>query len=226
MDFENVAYYLASFVIGSAAGLPKARLEFRDSDFWDLVSRGILSGFLCFGIVSCCGWWLGDDNLNRPGLLGLGALGVNPEEDPERASRLTEQRGLPERVIPDAVLQTIKAGKPWFTISFNNELERLTRTQSIQDMLQLVNSVTAIAALNPDIVMAVNWYKLLSDINSNLSEQNQILLSEEEFSEVIAQKAQAMQAQMQAQAGQAEAAAGKDMAQANKSNAEAQKARA
>ena len=159
-------------------------------------------------------------------LLGLGALGVNPEEDPERASRLTEQRGLPERVIPDAVLQTIKAGKPWFTISFNNELERLTRTQSIQDMLQLINSVTAIAALNPDIVMAVNWYKLLSDINSNLSEQNQILLSEEEFSEVIAQKAQDMRAQMQAQAGQAEAAAGKDMAQANKSNAEAQKARA
>ena len=154
-------------------------------------------------------------------LLSLGALGVDPEAEPERAQRLIRDRGAPERVIPEAVMQVIKSGKPWFEIEFNNELERLTRTQSLQDMLQLINAVTAIAALNPDIVEAIDWYKLLEDINSNLSEQNQILLSEKEFRARIEQKAQVMAAQMALAAQESGAKANKDAAQADKADAEA-----
>jgi hypothetical protein len=157
-------------------------------------------------------------------LMGLGALGIDPQKEPDRASFVSRERGLGERVIPDAVLQVMESGMPWYTISFNNELERLTRTQSLQDMMQLINSVTVIAALYPDIIMAIDWYKMLVDINSNLSEQNQILLSEDKFREGIEAKAQAMQAQMEAQMGQAQAGTSKDMAQANKADAEAQKA--
>lgn len=158
-------------------------------------------------------------------LMSLGALGIDPLAEPERAEFVARQRGLPERVIPEAVMEVINSGKPWYKISFNNELERLTRTQALQDMMQLINSVTVIAALYPDIIMAIDWYRLLVDINTNLSEQNQILLSEEEFRVAIEARAQAIQAQMAAQAGQAQASAEKDMAQANKADAEAQKAR-
>lgn len=158
-------------------------------------------------------------------LLNLGALGVDPIAEPERANFLIRERGLQERVIPEAVMKVIESGKPWYEISFNNELERLTRTQALQDMMQLINSVTVIAALYPDIIMAIDWYQMLVDINTNLSEQNQILLSEDEFREQIAQRAQMMQAQMMMQAGQAGAAIEKDTAQASKANAEAQKAR-
>ena len=158
-------------------------------------------------------------------LFSLGALGVNPYEEPERAQFLVQERGLPERVIPEAVMRVIEKGKPWYTISFNNELERLTKTQAIQDMIQLINSVALIASLEPNIILAVNWYQLLADINENLPEQNQILLSEDEFSQLVAQRAQAMQAAMMAEAGQAQASTQKELAQADKAGAEAQQTR-
>jgi hypothetical protein len=153
-------------------------------------------------------------------LMSLGELGVNPAQDKERAKALFE-RGKNNRVIPEAVLEVIKSGKAWFEIKYNNEMEKLMRTEVVQNLLTVIQSITAIAALQPDIIQAVNWYKLLKDINDNLDYNNQILWSESEFKENIARAAEARATAMQLQAGQAGASIEKDMAQANKTNIEA-----
>lgn len=154
-------------------------------------------------------------------LNNLGELGVDPVKDPERATTLRDI-GKPDRVIPDAVLQVMNDGRPWFDLKFNNELERLVRTEAVQNLLQVLQTIIAIAGVFPDIIEAVDWYKLLKDINDNLDYNNQILLSEKDFKAKIEAVAQQRQAALEMQVGQAGAAIQKDNATANKTNREAQ----
>lgn len=157
-------------------------------------------------------------------LYEMGELGVDPTVDPKRANALIK-RNLAGRVIPEAVLQVIKSGRPWYELTFNNELEKLTRTETVQNLVQVLNAITAISAVFPDIIHAVDWYKLLKDINDNLDYNNQILISDKEFKKVMAQISADKRAAMMLQAGQAGAATMKDAAQANKNNAEAANAK-
>lgn len=155
-------------------------------------------------------------------LLSMGELGVDPKKEAERASAL-KAGGRSERVIPDAVLQVMQSGRPWYEIKWNNELEQLTRTETVQNLVQIIQAITAISALYPQIIEAVDWYKLLKDINDNLDYNNQILISADEFKEKLAAAAEQQQQVMAAQAGQAGAQIQKDVASANKSNSDAQK---
>jgi hypothetical protein len=52
----------------------------------------------------------------------MGELGVDPITDAKRAKGLYDL-GKPERVIPEAVLNVMASGRPWFELKFNNELE-------------------------------------------------------------------------------------------------------
>jgi len=152
-------------------------------------------------------------------LMSIGELGVDPI-DLKRVKALREV-GQERRVIPDAVLQVIKSGRPWYEIRWNNELEKLVRTEAVQNLIQIIQAITAIAALYPSIVEAVNWYKLLKDINDNLDVNNQILFSEDEFKQKIAEAAE-RQAQMLAlQAGESSSKTSANMAKAKKDNEEA-----
>lgn len=154
-------------------------------------------------------------------LLDMGELGVNAKTDAARA-QLLRRNHRQERIIPDAVLQVMDDGRPWYEIKWNNELEKLTRTEAVQNLVQIIQAITAIAALYPPIIDAVDWYKLLVAINDNLDDNNQILIGEDEFAAMVAKAAQQRAAMMAVQAGQVGAQSAKDMAQANKSNKEAQ----
>jgi hypothetical protein len=137
--------------------------------------------------------------------MGLDQLGINPRRFPEDARRIAKLR--PERVIPDAVLDVMERGLPWFEIEFNNEMEKLVRTESVEALLQVINSIGAISSLYPNIIEAVDWHKLLSDINNNLDPNNQILMSADEFKEKLKEleevQRQAIQLELANQAAQA-----------------------
>lgn len=156
-------------------------------------------------------------------LMIMKELGIDPTTDQGRARALM-QRGKGNRVIPEAVLQVIRDGRPWFELKWNNELEKLTRTEAVQNLVQILQSIIAIAGVYPDIVHAVNWHKLLKDINDNLYYNNQIVLSEDGFKATITNMAQQRSMAMQMQAGQAGAQINKDLALAGKANKEAQNA--
>lgn len=152
-------------------------------------------------------------------LMDVGELGINPQTDSERAAAV-RQRGKPERVIPDAVLQCIAAGKPWYEIRFNNEMERLIRTDKVNNLLKVLNAIGAIAGLYPEIVLAVDWYKLLADINENLDANNQILLTADQFKAAIQRIEEAKAQAAAAQAAQMGATTAKDATAAQKNQAE------
>lgn len=156
-------------------------------------------------------------------LWDMGELGVNPRTMQDAARRL---KGLnkTERIIPESVIDVAESGRPWYEIKFNNELEKMTRTEAIQALVQVIQAVTGIASLFPQIIEAVDWYKLLKDVNSNLDANNQILLSETAFKKKLADIANQQRAAVAAQMGQAGAQIQKDVAQGNKANAEARNA--
>lgn len=155
-------------------------------------------------------------------LMAIGELGIHPTTDAEKAAQLiTDNRG--ERVIPEAVAQVMEDGKPWFELKFNNELEKLVRTENVQALLQMIQAITAVAALNPKISMAIDWYKLLRDINDNLDYNSQIMLSPDEFQENIEAAAEMERQALALQASQATAEVQKTAAQANKTNRDAER---
>lgn len=155
--------------------------------------------------------------------LDFGILGVNPRLHPDSAQKLRE-RGESKRIIPEAVLKVMESGRPWYTLKFNNELEKLIRTEAIQNLLQLLNAIAAIMALYPAIAAAVNWYKLLKAINDNLDSNSQILLTEKEFKAEMEKLAEQQRVALALQAGQAGAQIKKDSTQADKNKQEAQNA--
>lgn len=152
--------------------------------------------------------------------MAVGELGVNPQTDSARAKTLAaNNRG--QRVIPDAVMKVMASGKPWYEIQFNNELENLIRTDKVNNLLKVLQATSGIAAIYPGIVEAVNWYKLLKDINDNLDPTNQILVTEDDFKKAIAAQKEMQAKAMQMQAAQAGAAVAQQGSQANKNQAQA-----
>lgn len=152
-------------------------------------------------------------------LLNLDELGTSPNNAVlvEELKEADQQR----RIIPQSVLNVIESGRPWFEIRFNNDLDKITRTETMQNLTQILHTVLAIHQVYPDIIEAVNWYKLLEEINDSLDSNSQILLSEFEFKDKIRQiaelRAQAMAAQTEATNVQTE----RDAAHANKIHSEA-----
>ena len=142
-------------------------------------------------------------------------LGVHPND--EEAVLSMTKAGRNERIIPQAVIECIQQGKPWYKIKFNNEVDKLGKTQKVEDLLQLLNVITAMMSLNPQIGQAIEWYQLLNDVSSALGLKHAIM-SETEFKQSIeaqaTQQAQMMDAQtrmLSSQANRNNAAAYKDV---------------
>lgn len=153
-------------------------------------------------------------------LWDLGELGVNPRMDPQRVQRL-QTLNKTERIIPDSVLQVAASGRPWYELRFNNELEKLLRTENIQALTQIIQATTAIAALYPPIVEAIKWYDLLEALNNNLDSNSQIMVSAKDFKNIIAAAAQQQRLAQQASLAQASGTVAKDNTAAMKNHAQA-----
>ena len=119
------------------------------------------------------------------------------------------------------MLQCFALGKPWYEIEWNNELEKLIKTQKVQNLVQFIQGLTALAALNPDIIHAIDWYALLEALNENLDLGCKIMISALDFKKIIAEAAKAKQQAMHTQMMQAQAGAAKDGANATQSLAQA-----
>jgi hypothetical protein len=143
-----------------------------------------------------------------------GVLGLDPIKDAKEIAELME-RGIRDRTIPDAVLECIKEGKSWYKIKFNNEVDRLGKTERVDDLMKLTNMASILMQLNPQIASAINWYQLLADVTESLGLQKNIF-SETEFKKQVAAQAQQQQAMIEAQQGLAQS-------QMNKNNAGALK---
>ena len=143
-----------------------------------------------------------------------GILGLDPIKDAKEIAELME-RGINDRTIPDAVIECINQGKPWYKVKFNNEVDRLGKTEKVDDLIKLTNMASMMMQLNPQISGAINWYQLLADVSESLG-LKQNIVSENEFKKQVA-------ALSQQQAAVAEAQQGLAQSQMNKNNAGAMK---
>jgi len=118
------------------------------------------------------------------------------------------------------------AGERWYKLTFNNELEKLSRTEKIENILKALNFLTGMAALFPGILQGVEWYKMWQDVNDFLGISYTI--DEDEFKAIIAKEAEMRRQAILLQAQQQGAQINKDMAGAEKdrSTADVQEAQA
>ena len=151
-------------------------------------------------------------------LLRNDAIGVNKVKYPDIFERLQELR--PDMVIPDAVLEVIESGRPFFDIVYNNELENLTKTETIEKLLKAVQACQAIAGMYPQIIGSVDWYSLYELFINTLSLDKKVMIGADEFKAGIEQQAQMQQQAMMMQAGQAGSQALKNVSEADKNNRE------
>lgn len=145
--------------------------------------------------------------------MDYGVLGIDPT-DGETIARL-EALGRNDMIIPDAVVECIRENKPWFKIKFNNEVDKIGKTDRVDDLLKMLNFVTALMSVYPDIAMAIDWYGLLKDASKAMNLEHNVV-SLNKFKKEIADKAQQQAQLMQAQTGQLQAQANRDNATALK----------
>lgn len=146
-------------------------------------------------------------------------FGVNPNIDKERAAMFAEQ-GRTERIIPDAVLNVMKQGKRWYKIKWKNELEQLTATRDVENILQYLQGAGAMAQFFPQLIKAIDWFALLDNFRESLNIPADMMISKEDFMAMVQQDAAQAEAALASQLGGQEAAAQKDMAMAQKLGAE------
>ena len=149
-----------------------------------------------------------------------GLRGIDPRMD---VQGLNEARrlGKDEIIIPDAVLEAMLAGRPWYKIRYNNELERLNKTEQLERIMQAMNGISILASMSPQILEAIPFYDMLKDINDALGLT--YIKDEKEFKAIIAQQADIQQKAMLLQAGQAGADIQGKLSKANKDEADAKK---
>lgn len=157
-------------------------------------------------------------------LLDVGELGIDASIYEEKAS-LLRKRGRQDRIIPPEVLAVIQEGKPWYELRFNNELEKMTRTEEVDDLMFMLNATALAMQINPQLAFAMDWYKWLARINSLKGDNNDIMLSGIDFDALVQKQAELQQMQLQMAAAQSGAMVAKDTAVAEKNSAVAQKAR-
>lgn len=148
----------------------------------------------------------------------LNRLGINAGMFEEQAKMLVSVNKA-DQIIPESVLWCIENGKQWYKIRFNNELDKISRVERLEALMQMMNVITMIASANPQILLAIDWYKLLEDFKSALNLQCTFLFTADEFKEQVAQEAERQAQAMQMQAMESGARAMKDTSSAAKDQA-------
>jgi len=146
-----------------------------------------------------------------------GLFGIEPSDD---LAEIFRMQGALDQIIPQAVLDTIAEGKPWFDIRYNNELERLVRTDKLEDLLKVIQTVQMIAPLYQPIIEAVDWYSLLEKINTLLDPNSQVLIGAREFKNKLLEQAKQQQQMMQIQQAEQATKANANQAKAEKMSKE------
>lgn len=148
----------------------------------------------------------------------LNRLGINAGVFEKQAKMLVSVNKA-DQIIPESVLWCIENGKQWYKIRFNNELDKISRVERLEALMQMMNVITMIASVNPQILLAIDWYKLLEDFKSALNLQCTFLFTADEFKEQVAQEAERQAQAMQMQAMESGARAMKDTSSAAKDQA-------
>jgi len=100
--------------------------------------------------------------------------------------------------VPAEVMDVYNKGQSWFDIKYNNEMERLTKTDNVEKLTQLLQGIMAIAQMKPEYLDMVDWYEIVKQY-AEITDNSDKIMSRDEFEAVMQQNAQAQQQMMQAE---------------------------
>ena len=126
-----------------------------------------------------------------------------------------------DMVMPEAVAKAMKEGKRWYKVKYNNELEKMVKTEGLERIMQLINGISMLMSLYPQMGEAVQWYDLFNDINEALGVS--YIKDADEFKAVIENQAKMQQEAMALQAAQAGADIGQSISKGQKDGADAKR---
>lgn len=145
--------------------------------------------------------------------MSMGLLGISPETNEELAKKLA-QNGLSDRIIPDAIWKAVQEGRQWYDVKANDRMTNLVNTQKLEALIQFMNVIGMVAQVNPQILMAVDFYKLVSEVAKEQNIDASVLIGERQYKDLLDAQAAAQEKMMQMQEVQVGAKAGKDVATA------------
>ena len=149
--------------------------------------------------------------------MGLGGIDPSDELGVKEKTKINRS----DMVMPEAVAQAMKEGKRWYKIKYNNELERMVKTEMLERIIQLINGLTMLMSLYPQMGEAVQWYDLFDDINEALGVS--YIKDADAFKAVIKQQAKMQQEAMMLEAAQKGADIGQTISKGQKEGADARK---
>lgn len=143
---------------------------------------------------------------------------INPDELQEKIASLENMN-----IIPDVVANAMRDNKRWYKIKFNGELEKLANAELYESIGRFLQYFASIYQIDPNITLAINSYEFLDMLKHVSNLQNDGLVkSKTEFSEIIEQMQAQQQAQQEAQMQMQAVGAMQGMAKAGKDSAETQ----
>lgn len=151
----------------------------------------------------------------------LEALGINQLKYEELATTLREN-DRSNRIIPDKVVEFMESGKSWYKIRLSDTLRKILFSEKLNTLVQFYNTVLMIAQGNPMILEAVDTYKLLEDISSEMGVDMSYLIGKDAYNDMKAQQQQAMAQSQQVDNMNKGTQSSKNLADAERSKADAQ----
>jgi len=148
-----------------------------------------------------------------------GLCGIDPTDELMVKEKTSINRS--DMVMPEAVAKAMKEGKRWYTIKYNNELEKMVKTEGLERIMQLINGISMLMSLYPQMGEAVQWYDLFNDINEALGVS--YIKDADEFRKIIENDAKMRQEAMALQAAQAGAEIGQTISKGQKDDADAKR---
>lgn len=131
-------------------------------------------------------------------LLDLELLGLKPTSDPDTLQ--ARAKTSPQSLVPDVVARYMAEGKAWYKIEFTNELSKLTKTEQMDGINQMLMVQQFIAGTDPSIAAATNGYKILDTVNTIMNNDPELLLGDKKYQDMMkaAQKKQEVASGMEA----------------------------
>jgi len=148
-----------------------------------------------------------------------GLAGVDPTDELMIKEKTNIDRL--DMVMPEAVARAMKEGKRWYKVVYNNELEKMVKTEGLERIMQLINGISMLMSLYPQMGEAVQWYDLFNDINEALGVS--YIKDADEFKAIIENQAKMQQQAMALQAAQAGADIGQSISKGQKDGADAKR---
>ena len=149
-------------------------------------------------------------------LLQVGEFGLSNRVLRNNA-KMAEARG--HMPIPDVVRESMEAGLPWFDIRFNNDMEKLLRTEKVDGLIELLNVVGAVSNFKPSSAEMIDEYSAVDEFRDNRVHDTKALKTRRQYEQILQQLSEARAQQQGIQAA-------KDAAEVSRTEGFAEQARA